>query len=162
MPFCHAELRASKPKSSLYPKQLNTLGDHIRSRRLDLDLFQSQVAQQIGVDETTIHNWEGNKSLPSIRFFPAILRFLEYYPFPPPQTLRDRLAVMRKMLGLSQRELAGSLGVDPSSLRDWEAGQHKPIGRNVELIERFLMYAARHREMPTEFPKTQHENSSPE
>ncbi len=43
LPFCHAELRASKPKSFRYPTRLNTLGDHIRSRRLDLGLFQSEA-----------------------------------------------------------------------------------------------------------------------
>ena len=78
LPFCHAELRASKPKSFRYPKRLNTLGDHIRSSRLDLGLFQSRVAEHIGVDTTTIHNWEGNKSVPVIRYTPAILRFLGY------------------------------------------------------------------------------------
>ncbi len=118
------------------------LGDHIRSRRLDLGLFQSQVAEQIGVNAMTINNWEGNKSLPAIRFIPAILRFLGYNPFPPPQTLPERLAAVRKALGLSQRNLAKSLGVDPGTLQGWEAGQHEPIGRNVKLIERFLMYAA--------------------
>jgi DNA-binding transcriptional regulator YiaG len=135
--FCYAELRASKPKPSHYPKLLNTLGDHIHSRRLDLGLFQSRVAEQIGVDETTIHNWEGNKSLPAIRYIPTILRFLEYNPFPPPQTLPERLAAVKKMLGLSQRKLAESLGVDPGTLQGWEAGQHIPIGRNIELVERF-------------------------
>ncbi len=138
MPFCHAELRAQKPKPSHYPKLLNTLGDHIRSRRLDLGLFQSLVAEQVGVATTTIHNWEGNKSVPATRHIPAILRFLEYNPFPPPQTLPERLTVMRKALGLSQRKLAELLGVDPGTLQSWEAGQHEPIGRNAELIERFL------------------------
>jgi len=115
--FCHAELRASKRKPSHYPMLLNTLGDHIRGRRLDLGLFQSLVAEQIGVDETTIHNWEGNKSFLAIRYIPAILRFLGYNPFPPAQTLPDRLAALRKMLGMSQRKLAESLGVDPGTLQ---------------------------------------------
>ena len=44
MPFCHAELRASKPNSVRYPKQINTLGDHIRAHRLDHKLLQKQVA----------------------------------------------------------------------------------------------------------------------
>jgi DNA-binding XRE family transcriptional regulator len=83
LPFCHAELRATKPKPCQYPKLLNTLGDHIRNRRLDLGLFQSKVAEQIGVDTTSIHNWEGNKSAPAIRHIPAILRFLGYNPFAP-------------------------------------------------------------------------------
>jgi DNA-binding transcriptional regulator YiaG len=145
LPFCHAELRASKPKASQYPKLLNTLGDHIRSRRLDLRLFQSQVAEQILVETTTIHNWEGNKSVPAIRYIPAILRFLEYDPFPSAQTLPERLTAVRKKLGLSQHKLAESLGVDPGTLQSWEAEQHEPIGRNVELVERFLRDASNQR-----------------
>ena len=101
MPFCHAELRAAKPKPSCYPKKISTLGDHIRSRRLDLDLFQSDVAEQIGVDTTTICNWESNASIPAIRYIPAVRQFLGYDPFPPAQTLAERLVTARKGLGLS-------------------------------------------------------------
>jgi len=35
-------------------------------------------------------------------------------------------------------EVALAVGVDPATLQSWEAGQHQPIGRNVEPIERFL------------------------
>jgi len=138
LPFCHAELRAPKPKPSHYPQQLNTLGDHIRSRRLDLDLFQSDVAEQIGVDTTTICNWEGNASIPAIRYIPAVLQFLGYDPFPPAHTLAERLVTARKGLGLSQQKLARSLGVDSGTLQSWEAGQRRPTARSVERVERFL------------------------
>jgi DNA-binding XRE family transcriptional regulator len=138
LPFCHTELRAAKPKPECYPKEINTLGDHIRGRRLDLELLQAQVAEQIGVDTTTICSWEGNTSLPAIRYVPAILSFLGYNPFPPAQTLAERLVTARKMLGLSQRELALSVGVDPGTLQSWEAEQHKPTGRSAERVERFL------------------------
>src|ERR1700720_743605 len=50
LPFCHLRLSTQKPKSSVYPKELKTLGDHIRRRRLDLGLLQRQVAQLISVD----------------------------------------------------------------------------------------------------------------
>jgi DNA-binding transcriptional regulator YiaG len=138
LPFCHAELRAPKPKPSRYPKEINTLGDHIRSRRLDLDLFQSDVAEQIGVDTTTVCNWESNASIPAIRYIPALLQFLGYDPFPPAQTFADRLVTARNMLGLPQRKLALSLGVDPGTLQSWEAGRHQPTGRSLERVERFL------------------------
>ena len=138
MPFCHAELRTSKPKPSQYPKLLNTLGDHIRSRRLDLGLFQSTVAEQIGVDTMTIHNWEGNKSSPAIRYIPAIVGLLGYSPFPPARTLPGQLARVRKMLGMTQRNLAEALGVDPGTLQGWEAGQHEPVRKNGRLLESFL------------------------
>jgi len=153
LPFCHAELRATKPKPSQYPKLLNTLGDHIRNRRLDLGLFQSKVAEQIGVDTTSIHNWEGNKSAPAIRHIPAILRFLGYNPLPPAQTLPERLATVRKTLGMSQRNLAESLGVDPGTLQGWEAGQHQPTGRNVERVKRFLRSPTSQQKVPADFPE---------
>jgi transcriptional regulator with XRE-family HTH domain len=82
--------------------------------------------------------WESNASLPAIRYVPAILSFLGYDPFPPAQTLGDRLISARKLLGLSQRKLALSLRVDPGTLQSWEAEQHKPTGRSVERVEGFL------------------------
>ena len=138
MPFCHAELRAPKPRPSRYPKEINTLGDHIRSRRLDLDLFQSDVAEQIGVDTTTICNWEGNTSLPAIRYLPAIIQFLGYDPQPSLDSIPDRLASARRTLGLSQRKMAEKLGIDPGTLQGWEAGRHQPTGKSLEIIGRIL------------------------
>ncbi len=44
------------PKS--YPVTLVTIGDHIRKKRIDLGLFQRQVAEIIGVCEHTIYRWE--------------------------------------------------------------------------------------------------------
>ena len=63
---------------------MNTLGDHIRGHRIDLGLFQSQVAALIGVHPLTITNWEGNASQPPVQYIPAIIRFLGYDP--PPQS----------------------------------------------------------------------------
>jgi transcriptional regulator with XRE-family HTH domain len=138
LPFCHAGLRAVRPKLESYPKEVNTLGDHIRSCRLDRTLLQGQIAEQIGVDKTTICNWESNASLPAIRYIPAILQFLGYNPFPPTKTFAERLVTARKVLGLSQRKLALSLGVDPGTLQHWEAERHKPTGRSAERVEGFL------------------------
>jgi transcriptional regulator with XRE-family HTH domain len=45
-----------------YPKEINTLGDHIRKHCLDLKLLQRHVAEQIGVHEQTIAGWERNRS----------------------------------------------------------------------------------------------------
>jgi DNA-binding transcriptional regulator YiaG len=138
LPFCHAELRAAKPKRGCYPKEISTLGDHIRSRRLDLELFQSDVAEQIGVDTTTICNWESNTSLPAIRYLPTIIQFLGYDPQPSADSFPDRLATARRTLGLSQRKMAEKLGFDPGTLQGWEAGRHRPTGKSLEIIGRTL------------------------
>ncbi len=138
LPFCHTELRAPKPKPVQYPNEINTLGDHIRTRRLDLKLLQKQVSDHIGVGEITITNWERNATVPAIRYIPAILSFLGYNPIPQAQTLIERFASVRKMLGLSQRKVSELLGLDESTVQGWEAGQHEPNGRNVEMLEQFL------------------------
>ena len=48
------------------PTNSNTIGDHIRRRRLGLKLLQRDVAEQIGVDGTSVFNWEANTSSPRI------------------------------------------------------------------------------------------------
>ena len=124
--------------SSYYPKEINTLGDHIRTRRLDLKLLQKQVADEIGVHEMTITNWEVNATIPEVRYLPAIIRFLGYDPLPPAESIPERLATARRSLGLSQRKMAEKLGVDPATLMGWEAGRHQPTGKSLDVIGRVL------------------------
>jgi len=139
LPFCHLELRAARRKPARYPKQINSLGDHIRARRLDLKLLQKQVADQIGVHELTITNWEVNATIPEVRYIPAIIQFLGYDPLPAATTLPERrLATARMALGLSQRKMAAKLGVDPATLMGWEAGRHQPTGKSLDVIARLL------------------------
>ena len=75
-----------------YPKDPQILGEHIRKRRLDLGLFQRQVARQLGVNETTIHNWEVGATQPGISCVPKIIEFLSYNPFPSAGPLPNRLS----------------------------------------------------------------------
>jgi|SRR5579872_6616685 len=58
------------------PMAPKTVGDHIRKKRLALKLFQRDVAEQLAVDTTSIHNWETNMSKPSLQYMPAIIQFL--------------------------------------------------------------------------------------
>jgi len=138
LPFCHAALTTPKPKPPSYPNALSTLGDHLRKKRLDLRLLQEQVAEQIGVDVTTITNWESNKTAPALRYFPNIIRFLGYSPFPAGDSLPEKPTTARKALGLSRRKLAERLGVNPCTLAGWETGRNKPTRRAVGIIEAFF------------------------
>jgi transcriptional regulator with XRE-family HTH domain len=123
-------LSTQKPKSSAYPKELKTLGDHIRKRRLDLRLFQEQVAERIGVDEDTIFRWEGNKSKPQVQFIPAIIKFLGYNPIPLPESPGHKLLSYRQAHGLSQRALAKRTGVDPKAVELYEQGK-RPLSKKI-------------------------------
>jgi transcriptional regulator with XRE-family HTH domain len=83
---CHLRLSARKPKDSAYPAELRTLGEHIRTRRLDLGLRQSDVAKLLGAYTSTVNTWENGHFTPDVRFVPGIVEFLGYDPFDAPPT----------------------------------------------------------------------------
>ena len=120
------------------PVAPQTVGDHIRKRRLGQKMLQREVAEQIGVDTTSLFNWEGNRSRPEIRYMPAIIRFLGYNPLPAGQTWDERLVRCRTALGLTQEEAARQMAVDPSTLARWERGEKEPTGAFMKRAERFL------------------------
>jgi site-specific DNA recombinase len=120
------------------PVAPQTVGDHIRKRRLGLKLLQKDVAKPIGVDKTSVFNWEGNRSSPEIRYMPAIIRFLGYNPLPAAHTFSEQLVRQRTSLGLSQTESAERLGVDPSTLAKWEQGKREPQGAFLACVKQFL------------------------
>jgi transcriptional regulator with XRE-family HTH domain len=138
LPFCHLRLRAKKPVNKGYPKELKTIGDHIRKRRLDLCLQQTQVALLICVDKTTIMNWEGGHRTPAIRYMPAIIRFLGYVPFSVGDSLPDRLKAYRRIRGLSRKRLARILGVDEATVSRWETGKRQPRDEHARRVRELL------------------------
>jgi transcriptional regulator with XRE-family HTH domain len=123
LPFCHRVFITSKPKSPKYPKELKTLGDHIRKRRLDLKLFQKQVAAQIAVDTTMIYNLERNATSPQIHVLPQIIRFLAYNSLPAQESLAEKLLLTRRVIGLTQKEMAKRMGLIRPRWPGWNGGR---------------------------------------
>jgi DNA-binding XRE family transcriptional regulator len=130
-------LTAKKPsKSDFNPK---TLGDHIKKRRLEFGLYQAQVAKILGVTESTIVNWEKNRSKPSLRSMPKVTKFLGYCPFLcVPKTLGKKLLGYREHHGVTQKELAKQIGIDPTTLSRLERGLGKCLGPVLERVTTFL------------------------
>jgi transcriptional regulator with XRE-family HTH domain len=132
-------------------EKLETVGDHLLRRRLALKLLQHQVAEILGVDNTSIHNWERNYAQPRLEYMPAIIRFLGYNPLPPSKTWADRLVHGRKGIGLSQREAAARIGVDMGTLARWERGEREPKGTFALRASRFLREACQCRNKTAAF-----------
>lgn len=73
-PFCTLTLRAAKPP---YPQGLRTIGDHIRKRRLDLELAERDVAGLVGVARQAVEGWENRGVGPSLEALSQVVQFLE-------------------------------------------------------------------------------------
>ncbi|MGA1868534.1 MAG: helix-turn-helix transcriptional regulator [bacterium] len=117
---------------------MKTIGDHIRKKRIELRLTQKELAQKIGTSEVTIYNWENNYAKLSIKWWPKIIDFLGYAPYSPPQSLGDRLAAYRRFQGLTQKEVARKMGVNKTTIRDWENREHIPKEKFFKIIQRFF------------------------
>ncbi len=114
-------LKALKPKVTDCPPVL--LGEHLKTKRLELGLTQKEAGKYLGVTCFTVTNWECGLRKPAIQHFPAICQFLGYDPEPPtPSTFAEWLAAKRRQSGWSQRVAARKLGVDPSTWSAWEHG----------------------------------------
>jgi DNA-binding XRE family transcriptional regulator len=59
-----------------YPVGPKTIGKHIRKKRMDDKLMQSDVANIIGVSEESIWNWEHGRTKPSKKNFEIINAFV--------------------------------------------------------------------------------------
>jgi transcriptional regulator with XRE-family HTH domain len=142
LPFCYVTLRGHKPRPPGYPRQLKTIGDYIRKRRLDLKLTQKKVAEGIGVSETTVQFWENTRVKPSLALMPKIIEFLGYNPNFYESTsddLSERLIGFRKRFGLSQKKLACLAGIDPSTIGTWERGETQPTKRLLGRLNSILV-----------------------
>jgi DNA-binding transcriptional regulator YiaG len=138
LPFCHIRLSGPKSLPKAYPKQLKTMGDRLRKRRLDLGLLQKQAAEQFGVDTASICNWESNTTAPELRYLPAIIRFLGYNPLPEAGDLIGKMKRIRSTLGLTQEQFAAKLGVDESTVAGRERGENTPVCTYRRLLEGFV------------------------
>lgn len=69
---------------------------------------------------------------------PRVIGFLGYDPRPPATSLGEALARQRAGQGLSQKEVARVLEVDPSTLAKWKREQRIPTGRFRVRVDRFL------------------------
>lgn len=99
--------------------------------------MQADLAQRIGVHVQSIGNWERGVHPPTIRQLPKVIEFLGYDPVSIPDTLPDQISHARRVLGLTQEELARALAVDLSSVLRWEAGD-TPSSLNLTRLQALI------------------------
>ena len=116
-----------------------TIGDKIRNRRLEKELLQKEVAEQIGVTEDCMTNWENNLSMPETRYLPAIIKFLGYIPFSANlKVFGEQLKFYRLVHGLTHRQMGKQFNVDGSTVGSWENGEHIPKPAKQRQVEQVI------------------------
>ena len=128
--------------NKLLPASLNTLGDHIRKKRIEETRMQQDVAKILGVWEDAITYWETNRSHPQIRYYSAIISFLGYYPFDhETESFAGKVKKLRYTKGYSYKQLGAALEVNGSTIRAWELAKNTPTGSQiVEIKIQALLY----------------------
>jgi transcriptional regulator with XRE-family HTH domain len=140
LPIYKLTFQVKKPDLRPYPKELKTIGDHLKKRRLDLNMQQKDVASKLKVTICTLRNWERGRSSPRIRHLPKIANFLGYRPqkMECGGSLGERMIEKRQIMGLSQKRLATEIGVDPCTIRYWEKGKHKPSRESLRILAAYF------------------------
>jgi len=134
-------LRGQKPPLAAYPREVTTVGDHLRTRLLELRLRQEDLAKQLGVSKDTIRNWEVGRHSPAVWQWPSVTQFLGCVPGTATgdsSSLGDRLRSYRRLRGLSQERLARLPGVDDSTVWQWERRKSQPRVEHATRIEGLL------------------------
>jgi len=115
-----------------------TLGEHVKKARIDKNHFQKQAAAEIGVSVDSLCYWENGRTQPEIRYYPQIIQYIGFNPFPEPVDTIQRLEWYKTVNGLSFDGLAAKTKIHPEQLQAWLTGKKTPIQRNIQKIERLL------------------------
>ena len=135
LPFGPKSLKSLKPRPWVLLPQ--TLGEHLKKRRLELGLLQRDLRMRFGLEKETYGNWEKDHRYPSMKHWPQVIEFLGYDPSPEPKTIGERLLVYRRRQGLSRVALARLLDVDETTLWRWETCQRQPeCERHISAVRR--------------------------
>ena len=120
-------------RKQVLPISPQTVGDHIRLRRLQLGLSQPKLAAIIGVDPNTVLNWEKCYSpIKEAAHYGAVCLFLGYNPEPEPLTFGARMRWKRREIGWRAEDVARYLQIDIATLRQWELRTKWPRYRRYQ------------------------------
>lgn len=94
------------PQKRGFIKNPKTIGEHIRKKRMQVGLFQNDVARLLNVTADCVTYWENNRSTPQINYYPRIISFLGYNPFKiNTNTLSGKIFAYRCIHGLSAKKV---------------------------------------------------------
>jgi DNA-binding XRE family transcriptional regulator len=164
LPFCdrivsvaRSKYLPSRIRGVLVQKDENSLGGHLRRRRLELNIFQSEAARRMKVSNRTLSLWECDRLYPTWFYWPRIKDYLGFDPFTDstlgmpkgneslsvaflsPEsstTVGQKLTKFRIGLRKTRSQLAAELGINAKTIWNWETNRRKPCKSKLEKFKR--------------------------
>ena len=133
MPYYRWSITGERPRPG-YPKELKTLGDHLKRRRLDQGLTQKEAGEQLGVSPGSVQNWETGGTSIEVRYYPVLIEFLKYNPLPPAETLGQAIRRARLSRGWPRKRLAAECDVDEVTVKRIELGTPGMMTRSWKVV----------------------------
>jgi transcriptional regulator with XRE-family HTH domain len=135
VPFSELDVSVPLPDKRLFPSELQSVGDHLRQARLSRKILIKDVMAALGISRETLRGWEGNQFEPHVGHFPAITRFLGYYPFRfDTNTLAGKIKNYRYTHGLTQAQLGAILHTNTAMVWQWETAGRPPLYKTLQRI----------------------------
>ena len=137
LPFSQLNVSVSRlPKG--YTRKPNSIAEHLMKLRFDLKLTQKAVAEQIGVTQAMVCNWERGFCEPGIGHMKNVIDFIGYYPSGEPTTLGERIKKYRFIHGLSLAEFGALVDACEATVWFWENGKNEPMFATRNRIENLV------------------------
>lgn len=118
-------------------------GQRLRFLRESMGLSNKELARRSGVSSTTITNAEKGRLTLRVPTAVKLARVMGISPgfllidngLSDNEKLAERLRNVRYMLGMTQADFADMIGVNATSVRDWELGERELTDKCRKLIQ---------------------------
>ncbi len=95
-----------------------------------------QLATLLNVTKEAVVYWEYNRGKPKVHNYPKLIEVLGISPFDvDTSTLGGKIIAYRYSKGLSRKKFSNLLGVDESTLKNWEDNKYIPPVYIMQILQ---------------------------
>jgi transcriptional regulator with XRE-family HTH domain len=139
VPFSELNVNIPIPDKRPFPKELQTVGNHLKHARLSRNILIKDVCAFLTIDRETLRGWELGLFEPFVSHYPAIISFLGYNPCNiRTDSLAGQIKMYRHEHGLTQRQFANLLQTDASVIWQWECNNRVPLVKTQKKIQALI------------------------
>ena len=135
MPFSELNTTIPLPDKRPFPKEVQTVGNHIKYARLSRNILIKDVCAFLKIDRETLRGWELGLFEPFVSHYPRIISFLGYNPCNfETDSLAGKIKAYRYEHGFSQMQLGELLQTKASVIWQWECNNRLPLEKTQKKI----------------------------